>query len=143
MGRDVNGNSLMLGLFSKTVKPGPEERVGWGAIGFDIKLDGKRIVNLGDTLLQEKEWQTISEPDVLMIPIGGKAIHNTMDVDETVQAVKIMQPKLVIPCYYNCPALFTRSYNPADDKKFKATVEKAGARCIIMGIGESVELENE
>ena len=66
-----------------------------------------------------------------------------LDVDETVQAVKIMQPKLVIPCHYNYSAFFTRSYNPADDKKFKATVEKAGARCVIMGIGESVDLENE
>jgi len=39
------------------VKPGPNERVGWGAIGFVIKIDGKRLVNPGDTLLQEKEWK--------------------------------------------------------------------------------------
>ena len=77
---------LKIGPFSKTVKPGPNERVGWGAIGFDIALNDKRIVNLGDTLLHEKEWQKINEPDVLMIPIGGKAIHNTMDVKEAVQA---------------------------------------------------------
>ena len=70
---------VKIGPFSKTIKPGPEERVGWGAIGFDIKLDGKRIVNLGDTLLHEKEWRSISEPDVLMIPIGGRVVNNTMD----------------------------------------------------------------
>ena len=34
---------LKLGPFSKTVKPGPKERIGWGSIGFDIELDGKRI----------------------------------------------------------------------------------------------------
>jgi len=134
---------LKLGPFSKTVKPGPEERVGWGAIGFDIKLDGKRIVNLGDTLLHEKEWQKINEPDVLMIPIGGKAIHNTMDVPEAVRAVHIMRPKLVIPCHYNCPAFFTKTYNPADDVLFKAEVEKTGAQCVILQMGDSVDLNND
>jgi L-ascorbate metabolism protein UlaG (beta-lactamase superfamily) len=130
---------LKLGPFSKTVKPGPEERVGWGAIGFDIKLDGKQIVNLGDTLLQE-EWQTIQSPDVLMIPIGGKAVHNTMDEVEAVQAVNIMQPKIVIPCHYNCPAFFTKKYNPADDGLFKSEVEKIGIKCTILRKGESIEI---
>jgi len=134
---------LKLGPFSKTVRPGPEERVGWGAIGFDIDLDGKRIVNLGDTLLHEKEWQPINEPDVLMIPIGGKAFHNTMDVEEAVQAVNNMHPKLVIPCHYNCPALFTKTYNPADDQIFRHEVEKTGAKCAILGAGDSIDSTNE
>ena len=134
---------IKLGPLSKTVKPGPEERIGWGAIGFDIKLEGKRMVNLGDTLLQEKEWQTINEPDVLMIPIGGEAIHNTMDVNEALQAVKIMQPKLVIPCHYNCPAFFTKAYNSADDELFKREVEKTGSKCAILAIGESIDLSDE
>jgi len=133
---------LKLGPFSKTVKPGPEERVGWGAIGFNIQLDEKTVVNLGDTLLHEKEWQKINNPDVLMMPIGGKAIHNTMDEAEALQAVKIMRPKLVIPCHYNCPAFFTKTYNSADDGLFKTEVEKTGAQCEILHIGDSVELDN-
>lgn len=132
--------TLKLGPFSKTEKPGPEERIGWGAIGFDIKLDGKRIVNLGDTLLHENEWQAIQNPDVLMIPIGGRAFHNTMDEEEALQAVKIMHPKLVIPCHYNCPAFFSKKYNPADDQIFKLEVEKTGTECVILGSGESIDL---
>jgi len=132
---------LKFGPLSKTVKPGPEERVGWGAIGFSIQLDGKTVVNLGDTLLHEKEWQTINKPDVLMIPIGGRAIHNTMDEEEALQAVRIMQPKLVIPCHYNCPAFFTKKYNPADDEMFKLEVEKMGAVCHIMHYGETIEVK--
>jgi L-ascorbate metabolism protein UlaG (beta-lactamase superfamily) len=134
---------LKLGPFSKIARPGPDERVGWGAIGFDISLDSKRIINLGDTLLHEKEWQTINEPDVLMIPIGGKAIHNTMDVDEALQAVRNMRPKLVIPCHYNCPAFFTKTYNPADDQLFKREVEKTGSKCAILGVGDSIDLKDE
>ena len=134
---------LKAGPFSKVIKPGPDERIGWGAIGFDIELNGHRIVNLGDTLLHEIEWQKIKNPDVLMIPIGGKAIHNTMDVSEAVQAVKTMHPKLVIPCHYNCPAFFTKTYNPADDGLFKTEVEKTGAQCEILQIGDSVNLTSE
>lgn len=131
---------LKLGPFSKVVKPGPEERIGWGAIGFDIDLGDKRIVNLGDTLLHKSEWKNINEPDVLMIPIGGKSIHNTMDEAEALQAVKIMKPKLVIPCHYNCPAFFTKTYNFADEVSFKNQVEKLGIRCVILHISDSIEL---
>ena len=134
---------LKLGPFSKTVKPGPGERIGWGALGFDIKLNGKRIINLGDTLLHEKEWQKINSPDVLMIPIGGKEIHNTMNVEEAVQAVNIMRPERVIPCHYNCPAFFTKRYNPADDQLFKTKVEELGITCTILSIGDSIDISNE
>ncbi len=137
--KTTHGNlKIKLGPFSKTLKPGPEERVGWGAIGFNIKLDGKSIVNLGDTLLHTDEWKTINNPDVLMIPIGGKAIHNTMDEKEALEAVKIMCPKLVIPCHYNCPAFFTKKYNQANDEMFKKEVNQTGAKCEILHKGESI-----
>ena len=132
--------TLKVGPLSKTLEPGPEERVGWGAIGFSIQLDGKSVVNLGDTLLHEKEWQSINNPDVLMIPIGGRAVHNTMDEKEAIQAVKIMQPKLVIPCHYNSPAFFSSKYNPADDMMFKEEVENMGIECAIIRNGDSIEI---
>jgi len=134
---------LKFGPFSKTLYPGPKERIGWGAIGFEIELDGKKIVNLGDTLLHEKEWSRIHAPDVLMIPIGGKMVHNTMDEQEALQAIRIIKPKLVIPCHYNCPAFFSKKYNPADDKMFKKEVEKMGIECVILRMGNSVGLNND
>lgn len=134
--------TLKLGPFSKTVSPGPDERIGWGAIGFRIELDGKTIVNLGDTLLHLNEWASIKNPDVLMIPIGGRESHNTMDENEALQAVKMMNPKRVIPCHYNCPAFFSKHYNPADETVFKHAVEKAGSECVILQKDESVEIVN-
>ena len=130
--------TFKLGPFSKTLYPGPKERVGWGAIGFKIEIDGKTIVNLGDTILHEKEWKKIKNPDVLMIPIGGRVIPNTMNEKEALQAVKTMKPKLVIPCHYNCPALFSKKYNPADDKMFKEEVGKMGIECSIMKYGDEI-----
>jgi L-ascorbate metabolism protein UlaG (beta-lactamase superfamily) len=129
---------LKLGPFSTTLKPGPQERVGWG--GFDIRINGTSIVNLGDTLLHTEEWTRIRHPEVLMIPIGGRVIHNTMDEDEALEAVRIIEPEKVIPCHYNCPAFFTRKYNPADDHYFKREVEKLGSECIILRNAESINL---
>jgi len=131
---------VKLGPLSKTFTPGPTERVGWGAIGFHIQLDGKSVVNLGDTLLHEEEWQSIKSPDILMIPIGGSVIPNTMGEKEALQAVKIMQPKLVIPCHYNSPGLFSKKYNSADDRMFKEGVEKMGIECAIFRNGDSIEI---
>jgi len=34
--------------------PGPEERAGFGATGFQMQLNNKTIVNLGDSLLQKE-----------------------------------------------------------------------------------------
>ena len=42
-----------------------------------------------------KAW-TLKEPDVLMIPIGGRVIPNTMNEKEAVEAVKLLKPKIVI-----------------------------------------------
>ncbi len=131
---------IKIGPFSKLLKPGPTERIGWGAIGFYMQLHGKTLVNLGDTLLETDNWKQFNKPDVLMIPIGGKAVHNTMDEAEALQAVELMQPKLVIPCHYNCPALFTKTFNPADAEMFKREVEKMGSACVILQNGDSIEL---
>ncbi len=132
--------TLKLGPFSKTLTPGPEERIGWGAIGFEIQIDGKNLVNLGDTLLHGEEWKSIDRPDVLMIPIGGQVVHNTMDIQEALQAIQIMRPKLVIPCHYNCPAFFSKSFNHADEDEFKSGVQAMDIQYSILHEGESVVL---
>lgn len=126
-----------LGLKFLNEKPGPGERVGLGAIGFKINIGNKTIINLGDTLLQ-KEWEGIIKPDVLMIPIGGQVYKNTMNVEEALEAVKLMSPKKVIPCHYNCGFLLSRKLNVANDEMFKNEVEKMGLECIIMKYGDEI-----
>jgi len=132
--------SIKIGPFKKTETPGPNKRIAQGNIGFEITYKRKTIVNLGDSHLEAIEWKTIKNPDVLMIPIGGKEIDNTMDEIDAIEAVKIIQPKLVIPMHYNCPILFTKKGNPANDLRFKKEVEQVGAECEILGKGESLTI---
>lgn len=126
----------LFGLIKLEIKPGPGERIGLGAIGFEIKIDNKVIVNLGDTLLQ-REWEGVN-PDVLMIPIGGRKAHNTMDEKEALEAVKMMSPKMVIPCHYNCGLLLSKKAGQADADMFKREVEKMGIECTIMKYGDEI-----
>ncbi len=126
----------LFGLIKLEIKPDPDERIGLGAIGFEIKIDNKVIVNLGDSLLQ-REWESLN-PDLLMIPIGGRKVHNTMDEEEALEAVKMMSPKMIIPCHYDCGALLSRKLNQADADMFKREVEKMGLECIIMKYGDEI-----
>lgn len=120
-------------------QPGPGERVGIGSTGFKITLDGKSIVNLGDSILQQ-EWAGL-RPDVLMLPIGGMGNNTwTMDVAEALEAVKFIAPKSVIPCHYNVPFLWIKNLAPADDQLFKNEVEKLGIDCYLMKYGDRIEL---
>ncbi|MHC5074453.1 MAG: MBL fold metallo-hydrolase [Planctomycetota bacterium] len=125
--------------FKKRKFPGPEERTGLGSMGFKIIIDDKTIVNLGDSLLQ-KEWEGM-KPDVLMVPIGGAGGNIwTMDVADAIEAVKLISPKMVIPCHYNVSLFWIKNINPADDQLFKREVEKLGIECSIMKYGDEIEV---
>lgn len=127
---------FFFGLMKKVFAVGPGERTGLGSIGFRIILGEKTLVNLGDSLLQE-EWEGL-RPDVLMIPIGGRVVPNTMDEKEALEAVKLISPKKVIPCHYNGSFFWKRNTNQADDRYFKKQVEKMGIECRIMGYGDEI-----
>ena len=109
-----------------------------GSIGLKMTIGEKTIINLGDTLLQEGLEDL--QPDVLMIPIGGKEIPNTVDEREALNVVRLMQPKLVLPMHYNNDFLWKRNFNPADDAMFKREVEKMGIECVIMKSGDEIHV---
>ena len=119
-------------------QPGPGERVGIGSVGFKITLDGKTIVNLGDSILL-KDWAGL-KPNVLMLPIGGLGDNTwTMDVSDALEAVKLIAPKKVVPCHYNVPFLWQKNIAQADDQLFKREVETLGIECHIMQYGDEIE----
>ena len=128
----------MLGMKIKKY-PSPKERTGLGAIGFLIKCNGKKILNLGDSLLN-KEWKGLN-PDILMLPIGGLGNNTwTMDTTDAVEAVKIINPQLVIPCHYNVPFLLKKNAAPANEHSFKTKIEKLGVRCELMYYGDEISV---
>ena len=74
------------------------------AAGAVFTVDNKTIYHCGDTGIigDMKLIGEIDPIDVLLIPIGG---NFTMDIEDAVRAVSLIQPKLTIPIHYNTFAL--------------------------------------
>jgi L-ascorbate metabolism protein UlaG (beta-lactamase superfamily) len=105
-------------------------------MAFKITIGNSSILNLGDSLLLA-DWEDI-RPAVLMLPIGGMGQNTwTMDVDDAIQAVELIDPELVIPCHYSVPFLWKRKFLVADDARFKREVEALGKECRILGAGDA------
>jgi L-ascorbate metabolism protein UlaG (beta-lactamase superfamily) len=78
-------------------KPGsPFHPKGFG-VGWIVESGGKRVYHPGDTELIP-EMKGIGPIDVMLVPISGFYL---MDIDEAVETVKMILPKMVIPIHYN------------------------------------------
>jgi len=65
-------------------------------IGFIIESEGKRIYHAGDSDLIP-EMEDLQDIDVALLPIGGTY---TMNVDDAVNAVKVINPRIAVPIHY-------------------------------------------
>ncbi len=98
-----------------------------------INFDKTVIYFAGDTCLNaEMQLLPRYNVEIAFLPIGGLF---TMDIEEAVEAVKIIQPTYVIPMHYN-------TFDPikVNPEEFKELVEKeTKTKCIILRSGEIFE----
>ncbi len=96
-------------------------------VGFVLEVDGRRIYHAGDTGLID-EMKTLGKVDIALLPIGGRF---TMDIEEAVEAVKVIEPGVAIPMH------MLRS----DPQEFKRKVEEGtSTRVAVLAPGEGIEL---
>jgi L-ascorbate metabolism protein UlaG (beta-lactamase superfamily) len=101
--------------------------------GFLIEIDGKKIYHAGDTgLTKDMELLRRENIDLAFLPIGGNFV---MDLWDAVEAVKMIQPRLVVPMHYD-----TWPVIKSDPGKFKEEVEKLNVKCAIVKPGDELEL---
>ncbi|WP_455280209.1 metal-dependent hydrolase [[Eubacterium] cellulosolvens] len=98
--------------------------------GYLINYEGKKVYHAGDTYLDAIE--KIAKVDIFMVPIGGTY---TMNIDEAVEALKIIEPDLTIPMHYN-----TFPVIKADPKEFQIKAENSGFKVKIMNFGEEIDI---
>ncbi len=98
--------------------------------GFLLRLSGKTYYNAGDTALfgDMEMIGRLYKPDVAFLPIGD---NYTMGIDDAVEAVKMLKPKLVIPIHYNTFPLIMQ-----DPHEFAKKVGKL-SRCVVLKPGET------
>lgn len=71
------------------------------AVGVIVEVDGKRILEIGDTCLRidrKKEYLSFGEIDVLIAPING--MYGNLNSIECAKLADLLKPKLTIPCHY-------------------------------------------
>jgi len=69
-----------------------------------IEIDDVRVCHLGDLghRLDDAEAETISSPDVLLVPVGGNTAINAVQAAEVVRQ---LEPRFVVPMHYAIPGL--------------------------------------
>ncbi|SMC76311.1 metal-dependent hydrolase [Sporomusa malonica] len=107
---------------------------GGHAAGFIVNFFGKTIYFAGDTALfgDMALLGRLEKIDYALLPIGD---NYTMGPDDAVEAVKLLNPRAVVPMHYNTWPLIAQS--PED---FKEKVENLNIPVHIMHPGQSFEL---
>jgi L-ascorbate metabolism protein UlaG (beta-lactamase superfamily) len=103
-------------------------------MGVIVEIDGLRVYHAGDTALFS-DMRLIGRRglDVALVPIGD---NFTMGPDDAIEAVKLLEPKLVIPIHYDTFPLIAQ-----DGSAFAARVEsETTSRCTPLRPGESLDL---
>ena len=110
----------------------PDGSYGGNPAGFLLKLNnGKTIYYSGDTALTyDMKWLADDHVDVAILCIGD---NFTMGPDDAIKAVKLIEPKTVIPCHYG-----TWAYIDVDAEAFQARCQaETTARCVFLHVEES------
>jgi len=69
----------------------------YGGVGFLMEVEGVRIYHAGDTDLIPEMKSLAGQVEVALLPVSGVYV---MDVDEAVEAAKLIRPRLAIPMHY-------------------------------------------
>ncbi|UCH87624.1 MAG: MBL fold metallo-hydrolase [Dehalococcoidia bacterium] len=89
-------------------------------VGFMFTLGGQTIYHAGDTD-HIPEMASLGSIDIALLPIGGTY---TMDEREAAEALRVIQPKVVIPIHYG--------YGTGGDPEKFALLAGAAARVVIL-----------
>jgi len=112
----------------------PDGNYGGNPAGFLITASGKKLYFAGDTaLFLDMQLYGNEGIDLFVTPIGD---NFTMGPDDALQAVKLVKPKMVVPCHYNTWPQITQ-----DGEAWAKRVEaETGAKAFALKPGQSLTL---
>ncbi len=100
--------------------------------GFVFRLGEKTIYFAGDTALTaDMAFLKKENIDIALLPIGDVF---TMGPADALEAVKLIEPKMVVPMHYN-----TFPFIVQDADAFAESVRKEGRECTALKPGETLE----
>ncbi|NND99940.1 MAG: metal-dependent hydrolase [Pirellulaceae bacterium] len=111
----------------------PDGTYGGDPAGFLLTIEGERIYFACDTALFSDMKLHAHGVDVAVLPIGDLF---TMGIDDSVQATKLIEPKIVFPAHYNTWPPIAQDAQEWAEKISTRT----GAKPVVLTPGESYEL---
>ena len=112
----------------------PDGSYGGEAGGFLLELEGKRVYLAGDTaLMLDMKLIGMGGLDLAVLPIGDRF---TMGPDDSLEAIKLLNPRCVIPCHYNTwPPIAQDAAGWADRVR-----QQTAAEPVVLAPGETFSL---
>ena len=95
------GDQLAVGDFQITFIPCDHGEGAPLAVGVIVRVDGKTILEVGDTCLHldwTPEYLSEGVPDVLIAPING--MYGNLNEKEHILLTRSLHPKLSVPCHF-------------------------------------------
>ena len=111
----------------------PDGSYGGDPAGFLLTIDGKRIYFACDTALFSDMKLYAGGVDVAVLPIGDLF---TMGIDDSIAAIKLIEPKSVLPAHYN-----TWPPIEQDAQKWSNRVsQETNAQPVVLEVGGTFEI---
>jgi L-ascorbate metabolism protein UlaG (beta-lactamase superfamily) len=110
----------------------PDGKDGGNPAGFVLTINGKRIYFACDTAYFGDMKFYAANVDVAVLPIGDQF---TMGVDDSIEVVKLIQPKMVLPTHYG-----TWPPIQQDANAWAKRVKDAGSDAKVLAVGESIQI---
>jgi L-ascorbate metabolism protein UlaG (beta-lactamase superfamily) len=135
VGMNVGGTAMVKGLGISMVQAVHTSGKGV-AVGFVVKGEGKTVYHAGDTAVfgDMKLIGEIYRPDIALLPIGG---YYTMGAEEAAEAVRLIQPKIVIPIHYGTFPVLASS---AEEFVGKVKQKFSNVKVVVLNPGETYQL---
>jgi len=138
IGMNVGGKTV-LGSGSVKMVPAihssslPDGSYGGPATGFILSFDGRRIYFACDTaFFTDMKWYA-GGVDVAVLPIGDLF---TMGIHDSIEAVKIIQPRIVLPTHYDTwPPIEQDARDWAEQVS-----EKTGSKPVVLKVDETYQV---
>lgn len=126
------GKAILVPAFHSSSTP--DGNYGGCPCGFVFEIEGQTIYHAGDTGLNSemKMIGEIYQPDIVMLPIGGKY---TMDIEHAVIASEWLGASQVIPMHYN-----TFDAISVVVRDFERQIREIGKAPVILKISDCIEV---
>ena len=111
----------------------PDGSYGGEPAGFLVTIDSKRIYFAGDTAVFSDMKLYAHGVDVAVLPIGDLF---TMGVEDSLTAIQLIEPKVVIPAHYNTWPPIAQDA----DAWAKRVQETSNANPAVLDVGESLDV---